>query len=40
MSMFTIGLLAGGVIGLPIAVWLAKRKKEKEERDGSKDLPL
>ena len=31
---FTIGLLAGGVIGIPLACWLAKKRKERN--DGGK----
>ncbi len=34
MSAFTIGLIVGGFIGVPFAVWLAGRKK-KEDKDGS-----
>ena len=34
MTAFTIGLLAGGVIGIPLACWLAMKRKEKN--DGSK----
>lgn len=34
MTAFTIGLLAGGVIGIPLACWLAKKRKERY--DGGK----
>ena len=29
MTAFTIGLLVGGVIGIPLACWLAKKRKER-----------
>ena len=41
MSAFTFGLMLGGMVGVPIACWLVeRRRRKKEERDGSKDIPL
>ena len=35
MSAFTIGLIVGGFIGVPFAVWLAGKRRKREERDVS-----
>ena len=41
MTAFTLGLLAGGVIGIPLACWLEnKRIKKKEDKDGGKKLQV
>lgn len=41
MTAFTIGLLAGGIIGITLACCLErKRQKKKEEKNGSKELQV
>ncbi len=41
MTAFTIGLLVGGIIGIPIACWLeGKRQMKKEKQDGNEKLQI
>ena len=37
MNAFSIGLIIGGLIGIPFAVWIAGRRKKKEDGDGSEE---
>ena len=41
MTAFTIGLLVGGIVGIPIACWLeGKRQSGKEKKSGNEKLQI